>query len=85
MLNFSCTKVKDLINYSTNEDKMIEKRLKIKKAIQQSGLKQKFIADKIGVSEISLSYWIIGQRNPSKEHIKSLAKLLRCKMSDLED
>tara|TARA_B100000519_G_scaffold36385_1_gene26145 strand:- start:362 stop:556 length:195 start_codon:yes stop_codon:yes gene_type:complete len=63
---------------------MQQKRNNLKKMIQESGFKQKFIADKIGVSEISLSYWIIGQRNPSRDHLRSLSKLLRCKMSDLE-
>ena len=64
---------------------MSVKRPKIKQAIQDSGLKQKFIASKIGVSEISISYWIIGQRNPSRDHIKNLAKILKFRMSDLED
>ena len=61
------------------------KRPQMKKAIQDSGYKQKFIADRIGVSEISISYWISGQRNPSRDHIRNLAKICRCKMSDLED
>ena len=63
----------------------MQKREKIKEAILNSGLKQKFIADKLGVSEISLSYWISGTRNPSRDHVKSLAKICRCKISDLED
>ena len=63
----------------------MQKREKIKEAILNSGLKQKFIADKLGVSEISLSYWISGTRNPSRDHVKNLAKICRCKISDLED
>tara|TARA_Y100001973_G_C5201758_1_gene338307 strand:- start:3806 stop:3997 length:192 start_codon:yes stop_codon:yes gene_type:complete len=63
----------------------MQKRQKIKEAILNSGLKQKFIADKLGVTEISLSYWISGTRNPSRNHVKNLAKICRCKISDLED
>ena len=63
----------------------MQKREKLKEAIQNSGLKQKFIADKLGVSEISISYWVNGTRNPSRDHVRNLAKICRCKMSDLED
>ena len=61
------------------------KRPKIKKAIQDSGFKQKFVADKLGVSEITLSYYISGTRNPSRDRLRDLARVCRCKISDLED
>ena len=64
---------------------MNNRRPKIKKAIQNSGLKQKFVADKLGVSEITLSYYISGTRNPSRDRLRDLAKVCRCKISDLED
>jgi transcriptional regulator with XRE-family HTH domain len=64
---------------------MNNRRPKIKKAIQDSGLKQKFVADKLGVSEITLSYYISGTRNPSRDRLRDLAKVCRCKISDLED
>ena len=58
---------------------------KKKKAIQDSGLKQKFVADKLGVSEITLSYYISGDRNPPRDRLRDLARVCRCKISDLED
>tara|TARA_Y100001938_G_C7954126_1_gene360819 strand:+ start:272 stop:472 length:201 start_codon:yes stop_codon:yes gene_type:complete len=61
------------------------RRPKIKKAIQKLGLKQKFVADKLGVSEITLSYYISGTRNPSRERLRDLAKICKCKISDLEN
>ena len=64
---------------------MNNRRPKIKKAIQDSGLKQKFVADKLGVSEITLSYYISGTRNPSRDRLRDLARVCRCKISDLED
>ena len=63
---------------------MNNRRPKIKKAIQDSGLKQKFVADKLGVSEITLSYYISGTRNPSRDRLRDLAKICRCKIRDLE-
>ena len=64
---------------------MNNRRPKIKKAIQDSGFKQKFVADKLGVSEITLSYYISGTRNPSRDRLRDLARVCRCKISDLED
>ena len=64
---------------------MNNRRPKIKKAIQDSGLKQKFVADKLGVSEITLSYYISGTRNPSRDRLRDLAKICRCRIKDLED
>ena len=61
------------------------KRPQIKKAIQNSGLKQKFVADKLGISEITLSYYISGTRNPSRDRLRYLAKICRCRISELED
>ena len=61
------------------------KRPKIKQAIQDSGLKQKFIADRLGISHITLSYYISGTRNPSRDRLRDLAKICRCRIKDLED
>ena len=61
------------------------KRPQIKKAIQNSGLKQKFVAAKLGISEITLSYYISGTRNPSRDRLRDLAKICRCRISELED
>ena len=61
------------------------RRPQIKKAIQESGLKQKFVAEKLGISEITLSYYISGTRNPSRERLRDLARICRCKIKELED
>ena len=61
------------------------RRPQIKKAIQESGLKQKFVAEKLGISEITLSYYISGTRNPSRERLRDLARICTCKIKELED
>mgnify|MGYP003132027547 CR=1 FL=1 len=52
--------------------------------IKKSGYTSKFLAEKIcKVHKTEISNWIAGRRRPKKQHIKALAKHLRCKMSDL--
>ena len=55
----------------------------IKEYIQKSGLKNKFIANKIGCLKTDISQWIAGRRKPNRERLKMLAHLLNCRMSDL--
>tara|TARA_R100001230_G_C5627387_1_gene135707 strand:- start:207 stop:416 length:210 start_codon:yes stop_codon:yes gene_type:complete len=56
----------------------------LKKKIQESGFSSKFLAENVlNVHKTELSNWIAGRRKPKTEHIRKLAKKLRCKMSDL--
>lgn len=45
--------------------------------IKNKGVKQKFIADKMGVSEALLSQWKLGQTPIAPHHVKELKKLLK--------
>lgn len=55
----------------------------IKEYIQKSGLKNKFIANKIGCHNTEISQWISGGRTPTRERLKMLAQILNCRMIDL--
>lgn len=44
--------------------------------ITKSGLSQKQLADKIGVTPTRLNYWVKDKREPDVFHIKALAKAL---------
>ena len=56
----------------------------IKKMILKSGLKSKFVADRLGCHEADISHWIKGRR-PFKESVcRKMAILLKCKKSDLD-
>lgn len=57
----------------------------LKDAISNTGLKQRFIADKIGVSETMFSHQIAGRRRMNNEQIKTLAKLLKIRIKDVRD
>jgi transcriptional regulator with XRE-family HTH domain len=47
------------------------------------GLTQKQVADALNVTRPTIVYWEQGKANPQARHIKPLARILRCKISDL--
>ena len=55
----------------------------IKQVIQKEGKKQKWIADKIGVSETDISSYIAGRRKPNHERLVAMCRLLNCRIVDL--
>ncbi len=48
----------------------------LKELIKVKGVKQRFIADKLGVSEVTVSNWVMGKTFPSEENLEKLCKLL---------
>ena len=55
----------------------------IKEHIIKSGYKNTYIAQKLGVHDTEISQWISNRRTPDRGKVRDLAKLLKCKMSDL--
>ena len=55
----------------------------IKDKILESGYTQNHIAKVLGVHFSEISQWVSGRRIPNRDRKKALAKLLKCKMSDL--
>ena len=62
---------------------IILSRNNIKEYILNSGYKNAWIAGKLGVHPTEISQWISSRRTPDRGKVRDLAKLLRCKMSDL--
>ena len=56
---------------------------KLKEAIINSGYKNTFLAQKLGVHSTELSQWIANRRRPRNEQIRNLAKLLGCKIKEI--
>ena len=56
---------------------------KIKEVIKREGRKQKWIADKIGVSETDVSSYIANRRKPNHERLTAMCRLLNCRIVDL--
>tara|TARA_Y100001938_G_C8054162_1_gene413520 strand:+ start:1127 stop:1345 length:219 start_codon:yes stop_codon:yes gene_type:complete len=49
----------------------------IKAVIKESGLKQKAICQKLGISEAMLSHYIHNRRIPPQDTIRDLSRILR--------
>jgi transcriptional regulator with XRE-family HTH domain len=48
----------------------------LKVLIKQKGFKQKWLAEKVGVSEVALSNWCSGKSIPTQKHLQKLSELL---------
>ena len=56
---------------------------KIKQVIWDSGYRQNYITEEMGIQQSVLSMWINESRKTNKERMKQLCKLLNCKPKDL--
>ena len=56
---------------------------KIKEVIKREGRKQKWIAEKIGVSETDVSSYIANRRKPNHARLTAMCRLLNCRIVDL--
>lgn len=59
------------------------KNIKLKEMIKKSGLKQSYIASQIGISNNTLSSYIMGRRNPKIEIALKIARILKCNVEDI--
>ena len=48
----------------------------LKELLKSKGLKQKWLANKIGVSEVTGSNWCSGKSVPQKAHLQKLSEIL---------
>jgi transcriptional regulator with XRE-family HTH domain len=48
----------------------------LKELLKSKGLKQKWLASKMGVSEVSVSNWCSGKSVPKSAHLHKLSDLL---------
>ena len=55
----------------------------LKEIIKSKGMKQTFIAKKIGVSVVTVSNWVQEKSTPSEKHLKKLCELLNVSVKDL--
>jgi transcriptional regulator with XRE-family HTH domain len=57
--------------------------LRIKEIIKEKKIHQKDLAQQIGVSKVTVSYWCNNQTLPSIETLGSIAKVLKVRIADL--
>ena len=55
----------------------------IKEIIKEKKMHQKDLAQQIGVSKVTVSYWCNNQTLPSIETLGSIAKVLKVRIADL--
>ena len=55
----------------------------IGKVIDSKGLKQKWIAEQMGIAPTVLSRWVNNRGKPSIDNLFKLAEVLDCKADDL--
>jgi len=55
----------------------------LKELLQSKGIKQKWLAAKLGVSEVTLSSWVKGKSIPHKKHLEKLSDLLNIPLQSL--
>jgi len=57
----------------------------LKEIIKGKGFKQKFIAEKIGVTEVTLSNWVNGKAIPKDKHLIKLSQVLDVPIETLQN
>ncbi len=55
----------------------------IKNLLRTKGIKQKWLAEKLGVSEVTVSNWVQEKSMPSKKHLGKLSELLSVSINEL--
>jgi len=55
------------------------------KLIRSRGVKQKWLAQQVGVSEVTMSHWMKGKHKPSKKNLQKIAEVLNIEYELLND
>ena len=55
----------------------------LKDLLESKGLKQKWLAQKLGVSEVTVSSWVKEKSTPSKKNIEKICEIMEVSPKDL--
>jgi repressor LexA len=55
----------------------------LKELIQTKGIKQKWLAKRLGVSEVTVSNWMQEKSSPTKKHLEQISQVLNIPLKDL--
>ena len=55
----------------------------LKEVLKSKGVKQNYLAQRIGVSTVTLSNWVNGKSSPTKKHLEKLSEVLDVPIKDL--
>lgn len=55
----------------------------LKELFKSKGIKQKWLASKLGVSEVTVSNWVKEKSNPSQKNLEKISEILNISMKEL--
>ncbi|SFD21229.1 DNA-binding transcriptional regulator, XRE-family HTH domain [Algibacter lectus] len=55
----------------------------LKELLRSKGVKQKWLANKIGVSEVSVSNWVKGKSEPTLKNYQKISEVLNIPLTEL--
>lgn len=55
----------------------------LKELLKTRGVKQNWLASKIGVSQVTLSNWVKDKSNPSQKNLEKLSEVLNVSIKEL--
>lgn len=55
----------------------------LKELLKTKGVKQNWLASKLGVSEVTMSNWVKEKSNPSHKNLEKLSEILNIPMKEL--
>lgn len=55
----------------------------LKELLKSKGVKQNWLAQRIGVSEVTMSNWVKGKSAPSLKNLEKLSEILNVHINDL--
>ena len=55
----------------------------LKDILKVKGVKQKWLAQKLGVSEVTVSNWVKEKRTPSPKHMEKICEILNISTREL--
>lgn len=55
----------------------------LKELLKSKGVKQNWLAQRIGVSEVTMSNWVKGKSAPSRKNLEKLSEILNVHINDL--
>lgn len=70
-------------NFTQRETLIFYKEALMKELLKTKGIKQKWLAQKLGVSEVTVSNWVQEKSVPSKKNMEKLSEILDVSLKDL--
>ena len=55
----------------------------LKEILKTKGMKQHYLAQRVGVSVVTVSNWVKGKSSPNRKHLQKLSELLDVPLTDI--